>query len=159
MDVLGRAAQSAAVAQQSGVHPQGADRPHLLETGAFGAEQSVEPAIDVGDDDERNRQVLPVRRQSFGRGERDDHDASILELIDVIANGGHVLLARQSSQVPVQHEHERSTELIRGSPHIAMVIHEFDPWQPIADPQRHQTTLRDAERRSHTGLAYLELIR
>ena len=92
--------------QEPGVHPDGAGGPHLAVAAPFGAEQSVERPVSVGDHFEGKMEVLTVRGEAFGGGEGDDGDPGVTELVEVIAHGDHVFLAGQSSKVPVQDQHE-----------------------------------------------------
>ena len=47
-----------------------------------------------------------VVRKPLRRRERDDDDGGVTELGEVIAHGDHVFLAGQSSQVPVEYQHQ-----------------------------------------------------
>lgn len=126
MDVVaGRSAQSPTATQQAGVHPQGAERPHLAVGAPFGAEQGVQRAVDIGHYVERQVEMGPVGGEPFGRGKGDDSDASITELGEAIAHGDHVLLARQSSEMAVEHQHQRTTLLVGRSPRPTGVVDEF----------------------------------
>jgi hypothetical protein len=70
--------------------------------------------------------VFAVRRQPVGCGEGDDDDGGVTELGAVIAHGDHVFLARQSSKVAVQHQHERSPAMVGRAPPLAGVIDELE---------------------------------
>jgi hypothetical protein len=52
-------------------------------------------------------------------------------LVEVVAHGDHVLLARQSSEVAVQHEHERPAAVVAEPPGTAFVIDEGDVGEHI----------------------------
>ena len=45
-------------------------------------------------------------------GEGDDDRESVTELVEVVAHGDHVFLTRQSSQVAMQHEHQRPAPMV-----------------------------------------------
>ena len=80
---------------------------------ASGTEQPIEDPVDVGDDREVDVEVGAVGgepRRVVGEG--DDDRERVTELVEVVAHGDHVLLARQSSEVAVQHEQERSATVV-----------------------------------------------
>lgn len=137
MDVLGGLAQAPPAPHQSDVHPQRAERPDLTAAAALGAEQSVHLAVDVGDDGERNVEMLAVGRESPRRGEGDDDDVGVTEMADVFAHGEHVFLARQSSQVAVQHQYQWTLTLFGGAPRLPGVVDEFHVGQSVADAKGH----------------------
>jgi hypothetical protein len=61
--------------------------------------------------------------------------------------------------MPMQHQHERTTEVIACPPRPSLVVHELDVRELVADPQRHGTDPRggaiilcaDAFRQSDVG--------
>jgi hypothetical protein len=108
----------------------------------FCAEQVVQAAVDVGDDGERNGEVVAVTSESFGRGEGDDDDGCVTELVEVIAHGDHVFLAGQSSKVAMEHQYERASAVITVAPYLAGVIDEFEVREWVADAECHVRVLR-----------------
>ncbi len=50
----------------------------------------------------------------------------------MVADGDHVLLARQSSKVPVQHKDQRAAPLGAEPPRAPLVIHEGDVGKEVA---------------------------
>jgi len=137
VDVLGGLAEMAPSSEQTCVHPQGAERPDLAIAPSLGAEQSVQAAVDVGDDGEGNCEVVAVGGESFGRGEGDDDDGCVTELVEMVAHGDHVFLAWQSSKVTVQHQYEWVAAMIFGVPDLAGVIDEFEVGERVADAEGH----------------------
>lgn len=137
VDVLGGLSEMAPSQEQTCVHPQRAERPDLAIATSLGAEQSVQAAVDVGDDGEGNREVVAVGIESFGRGEGDDDDGCVTELVEVIAHGDHMFLTGQSSKVTVQHQYEWAAAMITGTPDLAGVIDEFEVGERVADAECH----------------------
>lgn len=131
--VLGRPLEPTAGSKEPRVHPDGARRPHLAIGASFGAEQSIERPVGVGDDVERELEVLTVCGEAFGGREGDDGNPGVTELVEVIAHGDHVFLAGQSSQVPVQDQHKRPAAHLGGTPRCTLVIDEFDVGEQVAD--------------------------
>lgn len=130
-----------APSEQTCVHAQCAEGPDLAVAAAFGAEQVVEAAVDVGDDRERNREVVAVSSESFWRGEGDNDDGGVTELVEVVAHGDHVFLTGQSSKVSVQHQYERASALVGGAPDLSGVIDEFEFGERVADAECHVRVL------------------
>jgi hypothetical protein len=128
--------------EQTCVHAQCAERPDLPVAAVFCAEQVVQAAVDVGDDGERNGKVVAVGSEPFGRGEGDDDDVCVTELVEVIAHGDHVFLAGQSSKVTVQHQYEWASAVIIGAPDLAGVIGEFEVREWVSDAECHVRVLR-----------------
>lgn len=137
VDVLGGPMQPSAGADQSCVHPDGAQRPDLAVRAALGAEQFVEDSVGVSDDIKGESKVSPVGGQSFGGGEGDDGDPGVTELVEVVAHGDHVFLARQSSQVPVQDQHKWSATHLGCAPRPTLMVDEFDVGKRVADVEGH----------------------
>ena len=127
--------------EQTCIHAQRAEGPDLSVAAALGAEQTVQAAVDVGDDGERNGEVVAVTSESFGRGEGDDDDVCVTELVEAIAHGDHMFLTRQSSKVTVQHQYERASAVITGAPDLACVIDEFEVREWVADAECHVRVL------------------
>jgi len=73
-------------------------------------------------------------------GERDHRDDRITELVEAIAHGDHVFLAGQSSQMAVEHQHDRPPPEVGGAPRLALVVDERDVGQTITELQRHGVT-------------------
>ena len=137
MDVFGRSMEPTPGAQEPGVHPDRARRPHLAGTASFGAEQSVERPVGVGDDVEAEMEVLSVRTEAFRGGEGDDGDPGVTELVEVIAHGDHVFLAGQSSKVAVQDQHDGPAAHLGGAPRPTLVIDEFYVRKRVTDVEGH----------------------
>ena len=147
-DVLGRSTKSAPAADELCIHADGARRPHLPVGASFGAEQSVDRPVGVGDDVEGEVEVLTVGGEAFACGEGDDADLGVTELVEVIAHGDHVLLARQSSKLPVQDQHVGPAAHLRGMPRPTLVIDELDVREPVTDVEAHAVSPVRADRRN-----------
>jgi hypothetical protein len=157
VDVLGGRAETSSAAEQTRIHAQRAEGPDLAVAAAFGAEQAVQAAVDIGDDRERNREVVTVGSESFGCGEGDNSDGGVTELVEVIAHGDHVFLAWQSSKVSVQYQHEGVSTLFGGVPGPASVIDEFEVWESVADAVGHVRVL-SASSTSRWTVGYASII-
>ncbi len=81
--------------------------------------------------------MVAVGSESFWRGEGDDGDCCVTELLEVIAHGDHMFLTWQSSKVTMQHQNERAAAMIAGAPKLASVIDQFEVWHRVADSERH----------------------
>ena len=57
-------------------------------------------------------------------GERHHDREGVAELVEMIAHGDHVLLARQSSEVAMQHQQQWPTAMIAEAPRAAVVVDE-----------------------------------
>ena len=84
--------------------------------------------------------MRPIGGEPLGSGEGDDGDVGVAELVEVIAHGDHVFLAGQSSEVPMQHQHEWSPTHLGGAPRPTLVIDELDIGQRVADLDGHGIT-------------------
>lgn len=125
--VVGRRAQPPALAEQTCVHHHRAGRPDLAERSTTGPEQVVEAPVDVGEQRELDLEVISVGGEPLWVvAEGDDDGKGVTELIEVIAHGDHVFLARQSSEVAVQDQHQRATAMVVESPPMSVVIDEGD---------------------------------
>ena len=131
------------------MHADGARGPHLAVAAPFGAEQSVERPVGVGNDVEGQMKVLPVRGETLRDCEGDDRDPGVTELIKVIAHGDHVLLAGQSSQMSVQDQHEGPAAHLRGTPRPTLVIDEFHFREWVTDVESQALSPACAPRWSH----------
>lgn len=131
--VLAGSMEPSPFADQSGVRREGAWRPDLPQCAATGAEQPVEDPVYVCDDGERDVEVVPVGaepRRVVGEG--DDDRLGVVELVEVIAHGDHMLLARQSSKVTVQHQQQRTTSMVTEPERDAVMVDEVDIGDQIA---------------------------
>ena len=70
------------------------------------------------------------------------------ELVEVIAHGDHVFLAGQSSQVPVQYQHEWPAAHLGGAPRPTLVIDEFHVRERVTDVEAHAVSPVRADRRN-----------
>ncbi|MEO5723008.1 MAG: hypothetical protein ABIR12_01520 [Ilumatobacteraceae bacterium] len=77
----------------------------MTDGASFRAEQAVEDSVDVGNNVKGNFKVKPICGEAFGGRECDHGYPCVTELVEVIAHGDHVFLARQSSEVTVEDEH------------------------------------------------------
>ena len=68
-------------------------------------------------------------------------DIGIIEAVAVIAHGDHVFLAGQSSEVPVEHEHDGPSTVVRHSPRRSGVVDQLEIRDRIADSQGHCVSL------------------
>ena len=137
MDVFGWSLEPASGANESSVHPQGAERPYLTVRSLLGAEQVVQHPVAVGDHVEGHLEVASVAGQSFGRSEGDHGDLRVIELVEVIAHGNHVFLAGQSSQVSVQDQYEWAPSKFGGVPGLTVVVDELDVGEGVTDSEGH----------------------
>lgn len=92
--------------------------------------------LEVGDDREGDPEVGAVGgepRRLVGEG--DDDGKGVAESIEVVAHGGHVFLAWQSSEVAVQDEQQRPATVIAEAERAPFVIDEGDvrEWVALAD--------------------------
>ena len=140
-------------ADESCIHPDRADRPHLAVGASLGTQESVERPVGVGDDIEGEFKVRPVGGEPLRGGEGDDRDVGVAELVEVIAHGDHVFLARQSSKVPVQHQHEWSPTHLAGAPRPTLVIDELDIRKRVADLKGHGITQVTPRRSADLSIA------
>ena len=101
------------------------------------AEQFVEDTVGVTEDIEREAKVGPVCGQAVGGGEGDDGNSCVTEPVEVIAHGDHVFLAGQSSEMPVQDEHDWSAARLGGSPRSTIVVDELDIGERVTDDEGH----------------------
>jgi hypothetical protein len=62
--------------------------------------------INIRHDRERETEPFDVRGQSRWIGKRHDRNLCSSEFIESLAHGDDVFLTRQSSQVPMQNQHE-----------------------------------------------------
>ena len=124
-------------ADEPEIHPDRARRPDLAVRATFCTEQFVEDSVGVSDDIEWEPKVCPVGGQAIGCGEGDDRDPGITELVEVIAHGDHVFLAGQSSQVPVQDQHEWPATHPGGAPRPTLVIDKLDLRERVTDLEGH----------------------
>ncbi len=77
--------------------------------------------------------MASIRRETaWVVGERHDDEQCVTELVEVIAHGDHVFLAGQSSEVAVEHQHERSTSVVAEAPGVPFVIDEGDVGEQVA---------------------------
>ena len=74
--------------------------------------------------------MRPVRGEALRVGEGHDGDRGVPEAVEVIAHGDHVLLARQSSQVPVQDQHQRPAGVCRDAPRLQVLVDQVDVGNP-----------------------------
>ena len=81
--------------------------------------------------------MAPVCGQAFGGGEGDDGNPGVTELVEVIAHGDHVFLAGQSSQVPVQDQHQWSSSQLGRAPRPTVVVDKLDVGERVADVEGH----------------------
>jgi hypothetical protein len=88
-----------------------AERPNLAERAALEPECLIQLAVNVGHHGERDAEVLNVGIEPRWIAEGDDGDLSVTEFFETLAHGEHMLLARQSSKVSVQDQHERHVVL------------------------------------------------
>jgi hypothetical protein len=96
-------AQSVAISHETDVHRNRPARPDLSERSSTRPEQPVQLAVDVGEQWEIDAEMFGEGSQPrWVVGESDDHRLGIPQIVDVLAHGTHVLLARQSSEMPVQ---------------------------------------------------------
>ena len=65
-------------------------------------------------------------------GEGHDDGKGVTQLIEVIAHGDHVFLTRQSSEVPVQGQYQRSTAMLLETALTPFVIDEDDSGNQVA---------------------------
>jgi hypothetical protein len=112
-------------------------------------EQFIEDSVGVSDDIEREPKVRPVGGEAFGGGEGDDGDPGVTELVEVIAHGDHVFLAGQSSEVPVQDEHEWPATHLGGAPRPTLVIDELDIGERVTDVEDHVVSPARADLWNH----------
>ena len=131
------------MSQQACVHAQHAQGPDLAVAAAFGTEQLVQAAVDVGDDGERNREVVAVSYQSFRRCEGNNDNSGVTELVEVVAHGDHVFLTRQSSKVSMEYQYQRASALIGGAPDLPGVIERSTPRLSARHSQGHVPRLGD----------------
>ena len=101
------------------------------------AEQPVQRALRIADEGERRGEMAAMGGQPLGGGKRDHGDRGVTEVVDAIAHGDHVLLARQSSEVTVQHQHERAAHVIAGAPQPTVVVDQVDRWEGVTDTEGH----------------------
>ena len=151
-DVLGGPLEPSTGADESEIHPDRARRPDLAVRATLCTEQFVDDSVGVSDDIEREPKVRPVGGEAFGGGEGDDGDPGVTELVEVIAHGDHVFLAGQSSQVPVQDQHEWSATHLGGAPRPTFVIDELDIGEQVIHLERHVGVPVPALRRYHGRL-------
>ena len=100
--------------------------------------------------------MCPVGGQAIGCGEGDDRDPGVTELVEVIAHGDHVFLAGQSSEVPVQDQHEWSPSKLGRSPWPPLMVGELDVGERVTDAEGHVVSpvgalLRNRRRRVGVG--------
>jgi hypothetical protein len=105
-DVFMAPLQPPAGAQQLPVFAQRPERPHLSMGTTLDTKRPVQLAVDVGDDGERHAEVLDVCAEVRRVSKCHDGDLCSTEFFEALAHGEHVLLARQSSKMSVQDEHE-----------------------------------------------------
>ncbi len=111
--VLGECVEPSTPAQETRVHHHCARRPDPPQRTASGAETAIEHPVDIGDDGEVDAEVGAVGgepRPVVGEGDDDRED--ITELVDAVAHGEHVFLARQSGEMTVQDEQQRSAAVV-----------------------------------------------
>ena len=106
-----------------------------------GAEEPVQLAGRIGKDRERNAQAGAIGGETVGFGEGHHGDRRVGERVEVITYGDHALLARQSSEVAVQDQHDGLPPLLSDRPSVAVVVDEFDVGDQIADAQCHAAPL------------------
>lgn len=104
---------------------------------SHGAEQSVQDSINVRHDVEGESKVLSVCSETFRGGEGDDGDPGVTELVEVIAHGDHVFLAGQSSEVPVQDQHQWPPSHLGRPPRLTLVIDELEVGENVTDLEAH----------------------
>jgi hypothetical protein len=78
-------------------------------------------------------------------GERDHHRERFAELFEMTAHGDHVLLARQSSKVSVQHQQQRSAPMVAEPPGGSLVIDERHIGNQIPLPDHVRLTIRPSD--------------
>lgn len=137
MDVFGGNTEAVSGSEQSGVGPDGAERPHLTVRPPCGPEHAVQDPIHVSDDVELEVQMVAVCRQTLRCGEGDDGDSGVTEQVEVVAHGDHMLLARQSSEVSMKDQHEGPAAHRTRAPRPVVVIDKFDVRQSVADDECH----------------------
>lgn len=91
-----------------------------------------EPSL-VADDRERVGETVAVASEDPRSGERDDHDFGVAELISSITHGVDMCLARDSSQMSVQDQHQGPSCYVTGSPRITGVIDQLEVGNRVAD--------------------------
>lgn len=86
--------------------------------------------------------MIPICGKAMGIGEGDHGDSGVCEVVEVVAHGDHMFLARQSGQMTVQHEHHRPTGLIGESPRAKVMVDQGDVGHLVAYVQSHGWILR-----------------
>ena len=143
------ATPSAAAPQEVGVHPQRARVPHLSAGAPTEIEAAVELAFGIAEQRVWQLEVRPMRSEVFGRGEGDGRDRCVTELVEAIAHGDQVLLARQSHEVTVEDQQRRTARLIGQPPGRTPVVDQLDVVESFADlhvvPPRSRPVVRCPE--------------
>ena len=106
---------------------------HLPGAASLGAEQSVERSGRCRRQHRTGGRGASVGGETFGGREGDDGDPGVTELVEVIAHGDHVFLTRQSSEMPMQDQHEWSAAHLGGPPRPTLVIDELDVRERVTD--------------------------
>lgn len=81
--------------------------------------------------------MRPVSGETIGGGEGDDCDPCVSEVVEMIAHGDHVFLAGQSSEMPVQDQHDRPTPHLGSAPRPSIVVDELDVRERVTDGEGH----------------------
>ena len=94
-------------------------------------------AVLVGEDGIRQVEAAAVPAQVARPGEGHQGHGCVTEVIEAVAHGDGVVLARQSGQVTVEDEHRRPSVLVRQAPPISPVVGQVDPGCGLADERGH----------------------
>ena len=82
--------------------------------------------------------MVAVRGETINTSKGDNGDRGITKTVEMIAHGDHVFLARQSSEMTVQDQHQRSPPHLARLPRPTVVVDEFDVRQRLAHAQGHR---------------------
>lgn len=107
--------------------------PDSPERPATEVQSSIGQALLVADDGELGGETSPVAGEDSWVGKGDDNDLAVTQFVSSSAHGVDVCLARQSSQMTVQDEHERASGRIARFPNRPRVVDEFDIGKGVAD--------------------------